>query len=146
MLHRSYSLLNFIKRSVTVHSDQFLVFRIRYSKQQTSILVTARFVHVLSSSHKICSSLDTDNIQELKVGVHNVLRGFSTKDPEVKSKASTDEKSQKRVVLSGEKKLSKLKEKILKVTCKKDDGKSFDDDKKDEKALKESGRLTFLDF
>lgn len=136
MLHRSYSLLSFIRRNVTCHcTDRFYVFHVGVTRRHASIFSTPKYVHVISNTQKTCNNPSPRKIGETQL-IHASASRLATKEIEEKKtekleKVVKSTLKQKVVELDGEK-LGKVKERDLDVKVLS----SQDDTKKEEKPRK----------
>lgn len=135
MLHRSYSLLSFIRRNVICHcADRLYVFHIGVAKKHTSIFITSKYVHVISKTQKIFNNNNTSarKIDELR-WIHASASRFIAGKIEEKSEKIVEQPLKQKVIEHDKKKLGKVKERDLEVKA----ANLEDIVKKDEKFVKE---------
>ncbi|XP_051165947.1 zinc transporter 9 isoform X2 [Leptopilina boulardi] len=136
MLHRSYSLLSFIRRNVICHcADRLYVFHIGVAKKHTSIFITSKYVHVISKTQKIFNN--NNNTSARKIGelrwIHASASRFIAGKIEEKSEKIVEQPLKQKVIEHDKKKLGKVKERDLEVKA----ANLEDIVKKDEKFVKE---------
>ena len=141
MLHRSYSLLSFIRRNVTCHcTDRFYVFHIGANRRHTSIYITPKFVHVILNTQNIFNNANRGKISELR-WIHASASRFSAKEIEERKaeKLKVANLKQKVIELDQEK-LGKVKERdlTLSVTSLVDDLKKQDEKSRKKEEKRES--------
>lgn len=120
MLHRSYSLLSFVRRNVNCcRTDQFYIFQIGVAKRHTSILITPKFVHVISNSSRVCyRNEETLGIRRLSFTAATRQAPKDEKETILESEKSTDKlevDAQQKIIELNEDKLGQLKERVLSV-------------------------------
>ncbi|XP_033211950.1 zinc transporter 9 [Belonocnema kinseyi] len=137
MLHRSYSLLSFIRRNVTCHcTDRFYVFHVGVTRRHASIFITPKYVHVISNTQKSYNNPSPRKIGETR-WIHASASRLATKEIGGKKTTEKLEKVVKstlkqKVIELDREKLGKVKERDLDVQVLS----SQDDAKKEEKPRK----------
>ncbi|XP_015593546.1 zinc transporter 9 isoform X2 [Cephus cinctus] len=145
MLHRSYSLLNFIRRNVSCyHTEQFYIFQIESAKRHASILITPKCgVH-----HRLYMFSNTSTAWIIKnidnttwCSTRTISDDVQSKSEDLKNKnKKKDGEVQQRVIELTEDKLGHLKERVLDVKSTKledDSDKKTDQKEKSKEAVKE---------
>lgn len=133
MLHRSYSLLSFIRRNVTCHcADRLYVFHIGVAKKHTSIFITPKYVHVISKTQRIFNNTTTRKIGELR-WIHASASRFIAEKIEEKPEKVVEQPLKQKIIEHDKEKLGKVKERDLEVKAA-----SLEDvSKKEEKFVKD---------
>ena len=133
MLHRSYSLLSFIRRNISCHcTDRFYVFRVGVTRRHTSIFITPKYVHVISNTQKPFSNASPGKIGEMR-WIHASASRLAKKKIEEKKieKIGKDAESplQQKVVELDQENLGKVKERPLEVKFKSSQVQSKEEEK-----------------
>ncbi|XP_058807370.1 proton-coupled zinc antiporter SLC30A9, mitochondrial [Phymastichus coffea] len=121
MLHRSYSLLSFIQRSVSsCHTGKFYILQVGFAKRHKSTFIRQKFIHLISSTSKVCHNkhVDTRWIYTSSRLVFNNTKTKSQKEDKAvlnKTEQKQDADVTQRVVELKVENLGKLKERVLNV-------------------------------
>lgn len=121
MLHRSYSLLSFLRRNVNgCWKEQFYLYQIGLAKRHTSTFIKQKFIRVISNSSKLCHNKHADTRWMCATSrlASNDAKSKSVvveKASEVKAEPKADTPIIHRIVELNEENLGKLKERALNV-------------------------------
>ncbi|XP_001606946.2 zinc transporter 9 isoform X1 [Nasonia vitripennis] len=121
MLHRSYSLLSFLRRNTNgCCREQFYLYQIGLAKRHTSTFIKQKFIHVISNSSKLCHNKHADTRWMCATArlASNDAKSKSEvveKAAEVKAEPEADAAITHRIVELNEENLGKLKERVLNV-------------------------------
>lgn len=121
MLHRSYSLLSFIRQSVSgCRTERFYIFQVGLAKRHKSNFIRQKLIHVISSTSKFSNNknVDTRWIYSSSRFVSNDSKAKTEKEEktlENKTEQKQDADITHKITELKEKNLGNLKERVLNV-------------------------------